>query len=79
MENENNIIASLTAAIESSPEDTSLYIQRGKACLKENNFGGALNDFNAVIRLQPDNVEAEQYISMITEILDYRCTDLLNP
>lgn len=78
MENGNNI-TSLTAAIESSPQDTSLYIKRGKAFFKENNFGGALNDFNAVLRLEQDNAEAGQYVKMINEILDYRYTDLLNP
>lgn len=76
---ENNNIAAFTAAIESSPQDITLYLQRGKAYLRENNFGCALNDFSAITRIEPGHVEAGQYITMITEILDYRCTDLLNP
>lgn len=39
----------------------------------------ALNKFNAVLRLNPENSKAQTYISMISKVLDFFCKDLLNP
>ncbi|MCR9011635.1 hypothetical protein [Gabonibacter chumensis] len=49
-------------------------IYNGKA-----DFTRALNYFNAVLRLNPDNGKARTYVNMINGILDYYCKDLLNP
>ncbi|WP_294143202.1 hypothetical protein [uncultured Sanguibacteroides sp.] len=49
-------------------------IYNGKA-----DFTQALNYFNAVLRLNPDNGKARTYVNMINGILDYYCKDLLNP
>lgn len=39
----------------------------------------ALNKFNAVLRLNPENRKAQNYATMINAILGYYCKDLLNP
>lgn len=75
----NGEIARLTAAIESSPQDASLYAERGKLHFRAHDFGSALNDFNAVLALDEKNAEVKQYVKMINEILDYRYKDIYNP
>lgn len=42
-------------------------------------FPQALNYFNEVLRLNPDNSRAHTYVDMINGILNYYCKDLLNP
>lgn len=42
-------------------------------------FPQALNYFNEVLRLNPDNSKAHTYVDMINGILNYYCKDLLNP
>lgn len=39
----------------------------------------ALNHFNEVMRINPGNTKAKNYLDMINGILDYYCKDLLNP
>lgn len=78
MENTGDI-ARLTAAIELAPDDTSLYMERGKLHFRAHDFGSALNDFNKVLALDEKNSEVRQYVKMINEILDYRYKDIYNP
>lgn len=72
-------IARLTAALEISPDDASLYAERGKLHFRAHDFGSALNDFNRVLSLDEKNIEIKQYVKMINEILDYRYKDIYNP
>lgn len=39
----------------------------------------ALNHLNEVMRINPENRKAKNYLDMINGILDYYCKDLLNP
>jgi len=39
----------------------------------------ALNHLNEVVRINPENRKAKNYLDMINGILDYYCKDLLNP
>lgn len=39
----------------------------------------ALNKFNAVLRINPDNKRAANYVQMINSVLDFFNKDLLNP
>ncbi len=78
MENRGDI-ARLSVLIEAEPENAALYFERGRLHYGASNFGHALNDFNSGLRLQPENVEAKQYVRMINEILEYRYTDIYNP
>ena len=54
-------------------------ITRAKAAYGRNEWGKALNDFNAALELSPDNREAQEYVKMIHEILDFRYKDIYNP
>lgn len=78
MENKGDI-ARLTAAVETAPDDASLYMERGKLHFRAHDFGSALNDFNKVLALDEKNEEVRQYVKMINEILDYRYKDIYNP
>ena len=44
-----------------------------------NEWGAALNDFNAVLRIAPGHKEAREFIGMIQEILSFRYKDIYNP
>ena len=54
-------------------------ITQAKAAYGRNEWGKALNDFNAALELSPDNREAQEYVKMIHEILDFRYKDIYNP
>lgn len=72
-------VAALSEKIERHPEDTALYIERGKRYYSANEFGKAMNDFLKARELDPSSVEAEQYLRMINEILEFRYKDIYNP
>ena len=59
-------------------EVNSLLVQ-AKAAYGRNEWGKALNDFNAALALEPENREAQEYVKMIHEILDFRYKDIYNP
>lgn len=54
-------------------------ITQAKAAYGRNEWGKALNDFNAALELEPSNREAQEYVKMIHEILDFRYKDIYNP
>lgn len=56
-----------------------LLLQLGELIYAEGRMTDALNKFNAVLRLNPDNRKAGNYVAMINNILGYYCKDLLNP
>ena len=60
------------------PEELVL-MQLGELIYAEGQMADALNKFNAVIRLNPENQKARNYVTMINGILGYYCKDLLNP
>lgn len=72
-------MATLTAQIEAGDERTELYIERGKLHYRHNEWGPALNDFNRVLKLNPQHEEARQFTQMIQEILEFRYKDIYNP
>jgi nicotinate-nucleotide adenylyltransferase len=51
----------------------------GKEAYARNNFGEAINHFGEAKRLAPDNKEADQWLTMIDEILAFRHKDYYNP
>ncbi len=59
--------------------DPTALCERGKRRYSRAEFGPALNDFNRLLELEPDNTEARQYVEIIQEILQFRYTDLYNP
>lgn len=72
-------IADLTAAIERSPANAELYMQRGKCYFRRNEWGSAINDFTRAREIEPDRTEARQFIEMAEEILAFRYKDIYNP
>lgn len=72
-------IAALTARIAEAPDDTALYIERGRLHYRMGEWGPALNDFNAVLRIDTEHVEARQFARMVQEILEFRYKDIYNP
>ncbi len=72
-------IAALTAQIAAAPQNTALYIERGRLHYRMGEWGPALNDFNAVLRIDDGHVEARQFARMVQEILEFRYKDIYNP
>ncbi|RHV91179.1 hypothetical protein DXA95_14280, partial [Odoribacter sp. OF09-27XD] len=60
------------------PDEMDL-LELGELYYREGKNTDALNKFNAVLRLNPENSKAQTYISMINKVLDFFCKDLLNP
>lgn len=74
-----NRLAALDQALAAAPENAALLLERGQLHYRMNAWGAALNDFNAVLRLEPTHREARQFINMIQEILAFRYKDIYNP
>lgn len=74
-----NEIELLSQAIAEAPDQGSLYMERGRLYYRRGEFGNAANDFIAASQIDPLNEEASQYLDIIREIMEFRCTDLLNP
>ena len=71
--------SALTAQICADPENTALYMERGKLHYRLNEWGAALNDFNRVLQADDSHAEARQYAQMVREILEFRYKDIYNP
>lgn len=72
-------IAALTARIDAAPDDTKLYVERGKLRYRTGAWGEALNDFNRALRIDPEHTEAREFARMVREILEFRYKDIYNP
>lgn len=59
--------------------DEAWLLRLGELLYAEGRMTEALNRFNAVIRLNPENKKALNYVTMIRGILDYYNKELLNP
>ncbi len=79
LEGEENILKAvkkLNEAIQKQPEDEELYFMRAEFFYKLNRYGEAINDYNHVVALNPDNKEAAGKIDLIHTILRYHNTDI---
>ena len=72
-------IEALSERLAAAPHDVALLVERGKLHYRTGAWGPALNDFNAVLRLDAGHVEARQYADMVREILEFRYKDIYNP
>lgn len=72
-------IATLTAHIDAGDATADLYVERGRIHYRHNDWGLALNDFNAALRLDATHREASEYADMVQEILAFRYKDIYNP
>ncbi|MCB2196621.1 MAG: tetratricopeptide repeat protein [Bacteroidetes bacterium] len=66
----------LTNYILNNKKDVELYILRGDIYYKKQEYGKALNDFNLVINLQPDNKIIKSRVEMIKDILKFQALDI---
>ena len=71
-------LARLDAMIERSPSAV-LYIERGKLYNRNGMKDKALSDFLKAVKLDPENAEAQNYITMLREIFAFRYLDYYNP
>lgn len=74
-------ISAYTALLESSDdkrERENALIERGLLNWRQGDRAGAINDYNAAIRLNPDS-KAVQLRKAVYSILDYYNKDLYNP
>lgn len=51
----------------------------GELYFKEGRSVDALNKFNVVLKMNPENKKATVYVTMINDILNFYHKDLLNP
>ena len=58
---------------------TALLVERGKLHYRMGEWGPALNDFNAALRIDDTHVEAKEFARMVQEILEFRYKDIYNP
>lgn len=64
---------------EGKAAEVNTLLVQAKAAYGRNEWGKALNDFNAALALDLENREAQEYVKMIHEILDFRYKDIYNP
>ena len=74
-----SMIVALNALLDQDPQNVEFLMQRAKLHYRRNEWGNALNDFHAVLRMDPQHKEAKQFIEMVQEILAFRYTDIYNP
>ncbi len=72
-------LEALTARIDAGAAEAALYVERGKLYYRRAEWGRALNDFNAALRLDDNHREARELAGMVQEILAFRYKDIYNP
>jgi len=60
-------------------KDESLILRIGEIFNLLGRSADALNCFNAVLKLNPANKKAKNYVEMLQNIFSYYCKDLRNP
>lgn len=72
-------IRKIEAYLQQEGENADLLLLLGELIYAEGHMPEALNKFNAVLRIRPDNQKARNYVVMINNILGYYCKDMFNP
>lgn len=72
-------IVELTTLIDAGNAPAEAYVERGRLHFRRNEWGKALNDFRAALRLDASHREAAEYVDMVEEILAFRYKDIYNP
>lgn len=71
-------VKQIAARITDNPHDDSLHYLIGNAYRRQSNWQKALEHYAEAIELNSDS-PARQAKTMLMDILNYRCKDLLNP
>ena len=61
------------------PKDEQLHFWKGKIHYKKQEWGLAINEFNIVLEINPDNQEAKTSAELANAILGYYTPDMFNP
>ncbi len=62
------------------PQNTAVYfLMKGKLEQKFQNWGEAINAFNKVLAIDPENSEAQHNLHLIKNILNFWNPDVFNP
>jgi tetratricopeptide (TPR) repeat protein len=69
----------LNSLLVNEPEHLQAILLRGHIFFKKQNLGDAINYYEQVIELDPENKEAKTGLEMAKNILEYFTPDLLNP
>jgi tetratricopeptide (TPR) repeat protein len=69
----------LDKLISENQSDIGLLLLRGRIYYKMQRWGDAMNDYAAVIEIEPQNHEAKVGIEMSKNILGYFTPDMFNP
>ncbi len=69
----------LNDCINQNPTDCQSILLRGRIYYKMQKWGNAMNDYAAVLELDPDNSEAKTGIELSRNILGYFTPDMFNP
>ncbi len=72
-------LETLAERIAAEPDNIALRCERGRIHFRMSRWGDVLNDFRAVLKADPENTEAQQYVEMAEEILSFRFKDIYNP
>jgi tetratricopeptide (TPR) repeat protein len=75
----NKALEILNDIISIDTTDIQLYLLRGRIYYKMQKWGDAMNDYSAVLELQPENQEAKTGLEMAKSILGYFTPDMFNP
>lgn len=75
----NKALEILNAIISIETTDIQLYLLRGRIYYKMQKWGNAMNDYAAVLELEPENQEAKTGLEMAKSILGYFTPDMFNP
>ena len=60
-------------------ENQNYYLLKGAIEQKYQNWGEAINAFNRVLEIEPDNEEAKNNLHLIQNILNFWNPDMFNP
>ncbi len=69
-------IQRLTEQLTKSPDDITLLEQRADLYYQTGNFGKAINDYQQILKLNPELKKIETKIDLIRTILRYSNTDI---
>ncbi len=80
---ENNQLADaykiLTDWLKQKPNDEQLHLWIGKIHYKKGEWGLAINAFNKVLEINPENQEAKSSADLAASIISYFTPDMFNP
>ena len=75
----NKSLEILNSQIQSGLKDVDVLLLRARIHYKMQKWGDAMNDFAAVLDIDPQNTEAKTGLEMAKSILGYFTPDMFNP